>query len=341
MDRITRRQFFGNTAVAAGAGILSTVAGPLAGSAFAQTGSAAVIPRRPFGTTGVAVTMVGVGAGSRFYEPMKDDEAGAELVRRAIDGGIGLIETSANYGPAGASEIRIGLAMKTHRAKVFLETKVDARTYDGAMREMERSLKRLQTDKIDLLLHHNISSIAEIDTVLGPQGADKAIREMVDQKVVRFRGFSCHVPAVTMDGITRLQPEAIQMPINATRTPDFEPEVLKTMKARGIAAIAMKTCGHGYFFASNTTKPDRIDQFGAPKEAFAHPNLPSPGDFLHYALSLPIATAVVGIDSFQTLEGVLGSVSNFAQLNAAEMASFSESVQVFKTTGYWIGRAAS
>jgi aryl-alcohol dehydrogenase-like predicted oxidoreductase len=341
MHRITRRQFFGNTAAAAGAGLLSTVAGPMAGSAFAQAGPAAVIARRPFGRTGVAVTMVGVGAGSRFYEPVKDDEAGAELVRRAIDGGIGLLETSANYGPAGASEIRIGLAMKTHRAKVFLETKVDARDYDGAMREMERSLKRLQTDKIDLLLHHNISSIAEIDTVLGPQGADKAIRQMVDQKVVRFRGFSCHVPAVTLDGIARLDPVAIQMPINATRSPDFEAEVLPLMKARGIAAIAMKTCGHGYFFASNTTKPDRIDQFGAPKEAFAHPNLPTPNDFLHYALSLPISVAVVGIDSFQTLNGVLGAASNFAPMNGAELASFSERVQVFKTTGYWLGRAAS
>lgn len=338
MHRITRRQFFGSTAVAAGAGILSTVVGPLAGSALAQAGPAAVIPRRRFGKTDVEVTMVGVGAGSRFYEPVKDDETGAELVRRAIDGGIGLVETSANYGPAGASEIRVGLAMKTHRAKVFLETKVDARDYDGAMREMERSLKRLQTDRIDLLLHHNISSIAEIDTVLGPQGADKAIRQMVDQKVVRFRGFSCHVPAVTLDGIARLEPDAVQLPLNATRTPDFEAAVLPTTRARGIAVVAMKTCGHGYFFASHTTKPDRIDQFGAPKDAFAHPNLPTPNDFLHYALSLPISTAVVGIDSLQTLDGVLGSASNFAPMNSAELASFSQRVQGFKTTGYWIGR---
>ena len=339
MHRITRRQFFGSTAVAAGAGLLSTVADPLGASAAMRAGPGrAPIPRRQFGTTGVDVTIVGVGAGSRFYEPVKDDETGAELVRRAIDGGIELVETSANYGPAGASEVRIGLAMKTHRAKVFLETKVDARDYDGAMREMERSLARLQTDRIDLLLHHNIVSGADIDTVLGPNGAEKAIRRMVDQKVVRFRGFSCHVPAVVLDGITRIQPDAIQLPINATRTPDFEAEVLPTAKARGIAVVAMKTCGHGYFFSSYTTKPDRIDQFGAPKEAFAHPNLPAPGDFLHYALSLPISTAVVGIDSFPTLDGVLASASNFAPLSTAEQVSFSERVQGFKTTGYWISR---
>lgn len=341
MHRISRREFFGSTAAAAGAGILSTVAGPLTETALAQVAATAAIPRRPFGRTGIDVTIVGVGAGSRFYEPVKDDEAGAELVRRAIDGGISLIETSANYGPGGASEIRVGLAMKTHRAKVLLETKIDARDYDGAMREMERSLKRLQTDRIDLMLHHNLTSTAEIDAVLRPQGAEKAIRQMLDQKVIRFRGFSCHVPAVTLDGMNRLEPDAIQLPLNATRTPDFEPEVLTGMKARGIAAIAMKTCGHGYFFSSHTTKPDRIDQFGAPKEAFAHPNLPTPSDFLHYALSLPIATAVVGIDSFPTLDGVLRATSTFTQMRAADMASFSERVQVFKTTGYWIGRAGA
>lgn len=339
MHRITRRQFFGSTAVAAGAGLLSTVAGPL-GASVAPTGQGRVpLPRRALGSTGVDLPIVGFGAGSRFYEPVKDDETGAELVRRAIDGGIELIETSANYGPAGASEVRIGLAMKTHRAKVFLETKVDARDYDGAMREMERSLSRLQTDRIDLLLHHNIVTGSHIDTVLGPNGAEKAIRQMVDQKVVRFRGFSCHVPSVTLDGIERIQPDAIQLPINATRTPDFEVKVLPAAKTRGIAVIAMKTCGHGYFFSSHTTRPDRIDQFGPPKEAFAHPNLPSPGDFLHYALSLPVSTAVVGIDSFPTLDGVLSAASSFAPLSEAERASFSDRVQGFKTTGYWISRA--
>jgi aryl-alcohol dehydrogenase-like predicted oxidoreductase len=90
------------------------------------------IPKRPLGRTGAQISVVGLGAGSRFYRSVPDDEQAAELVRRSIDPGIEFMETSANYGPDGLSEKRIRLAMKTHRSKVFLETKVDERTYgDG------------------------------------------------------------------------------------------------------------------------------------------------------------------------------------------------------------------
>ncbi len=100
------------------------------------------------------IPIVGLGAGSRFYGSTPDDESAAELLRAAIDRGITFVETGSNYGPDGLSEKRIGLAMKTHRDGVFLETKVDERGYDGAMREMERSLKRMNTDHLDLVLHH-------------------------------------------------------------------------------------------------------------------------------------------------------------------------------------------
>ena len=232
MRRITRREFVGGTAAVAGAGLLSTIGGPLVTSAAAYGDpGVAAIPRRPFGRTGVDVTIVCVGGGSRFYEPVKDDETGAELVRRAIDGGIGLVETSANYGPEGSSEVRIGLAMKTHRAKVFLETKVDARDYDGAMREMERSLNRLQTDRIDLVLHHNILSIAEIAAVLRPSGAERAIRQMVTEG-----SCACAVSPTTCRPSfrtrSRIEPRD-QVPINATKTPDFGAECCRRRVRRG------------------------------------------------------------------------------------------------------------
>jgi predicted aldo/keto reductase-like oxidoreductase len=85
--------------------------------------------------------------------------------------------------------------MKTHRPRAFLETKTDQRDYDGAMREMERSLKLLSTDHIDLMLHHNLVSRSEVDRIAAANGAEKAIRRLVDQRVVRFRGFSCHDPS--------------------------------------------------------------------------------------------------------------------------------------------------
>jgi aryl-alcohol dehydrogenase-like predicted oxidoreductase len=283
---------------------------------------------------------VGLGGGSRFYEPIPDDEWGGELVRRTIDRGITFIETSANYGPDGLSERRIGMAMKTHRSRVFIETKVDERSYDGAMREMERSLKRMRTDTLDLVLHHFLKTSEEVSEVAASSGAERAIRKLIDEKVVRFGGFSTHLPDVALDGMKRLDPDAIQIPLNATRVPDFEQEFLPAAKSQGVAVIAMKTCGKGYFFRPHATKPDRIDEYGPPSGALARFDLPTPRDYIHYALTLPIATAVIGIDSLFTLDGVVSAAREFeAPLSAKEMASISERAQVFNTTGFWIPQA--
>jgi aryl-alcohol dehydrogenase-like predicted oxidoreductase len=329
---VSRRGFLSNVVAIAGGGLVSHVSGHVAGAAQL----AATIPTRDFGRTGIRVPVVGLGAGSRFYDPIPDDAAAVELVRRAIDRGFAYLETSANYGPDGLSEKRLGLALATHRGKAFLETKVDARDYDGAMREMERSLHRLGVDHLDLVLHHFLHQ-GELEAT--SVGADRAIRRLVDEKVVRFRGFSSHDPSVALEALHRLSPDAVQLPINATRVPDFEREVLPAASARGVAVVAMKTCGHGYFFRENATKPDRIEQFGAPTEVLQRTDLPTPTEYLHYALSLPIAIAVVGMDSLHTLEGVTRAVATFQPLPATTMADVSARAQPLRTTGYWIARA--
>jgi aryl-alcohol dehydrogenase-like predicted oxidoreductase len=332
MSGCTRREFVERTVTVAGTAWLTSVVGPLE----APRAAAGPLPTRPFGRTGVEVTLVGLGGGSRFYEPVDSDEAGAEIVRRAIEAGVGVVETSANYGRSGESERRIGLAMHTHRARVFLETKVDARDYDGAMREIERSLARLQTDHIDLMLHHYVRTRDELAHLAGPSGAERAIRKLAGEKVIRFRGVSCHDPALTLDLIERLEPEAIQVPVNATGVPDFESRVLPLALEKGIAVVAMKTCGHGYFFKTNPTRPDRIDRYGPPAEALAGADLPTPRDYLHYALSLPVATAVVGMDSCATVDGVVESARAFTPMSEPQRAALRARVQGFRTTGYWL-----
>jgi uncharacterized protein len=332
MTRITRREFLEQTAFVAGTGLVVSAA---------QVGStpqaAARIPTRPFGKTGVEVTIVGLGGGSRFYEPVPDDEQGAEIVRRAIDLGVGVVETASDYGDKRESERRIGMAMRTHRAKVFLETKIDARDYDGAMRTMEESLRFLQTDHIDLMLHHYLLNQDQLEKVAGPGGAEAAIRKLVNEKVIRFRGFSTHVPGLALAAIARLEPDAIQLPLNATRTPDFEADVLARAQSRGVAVIAMKTCGHGYFLPSNFTTPDRQDQYGAPADALKRKDIPTHKDYLHYALSLPIATAVVGMDSLRTVDGIVANALSFAPMSAQARAALTARAQGFSTTGYWVG----
>jgi aryl-alcohol dehydrogenase-like predicted oxidoreductase len=333
MTGITRRRFVTGTVKVAGASLVAAAASRLVEAAT----PAANILTRPFGKIGREVTLVGLGGGSRFYEPIRDDETGAELVRYAISKGIAFIETAADYGDNRESERRIGMAMKTLRDKVFLETKIDSRDYDGAMREMELSLKLLETDHVDLMLHHYLKTREDLAKVRTPQGADAAIRKLMDQKVIRHRGFSTHIPALALEAMDALDPEAIQLPLNATRIPDFEAEVLAKAKARSIAVIAMKTCGHGYFLRSNTTTPDRQDQFGAPVDALRDTNIPTHRDYLHYALSLPVATAVVGIDSRATVDGVVANALAFAPLSEPARAALTARCQGFRTTGYWVG----
>lgn len=348
MTRITRRTFVETAAAAAGTTLVASVAGRLE----IPVEGASPFPTRPFGKTGVQVSMAGLGGGARFYEPVPNDEAAAELVRQAIDRGVTFIETSANYGPDGdgdCSERRIGLAMKTHRSRAFLETKTDQRDYDGAMREMERSLRLLNTDHLDLMLHHYLLSREELDRVLGPNGAERAIRKLVDQKVIRFRGFSCHDPALTLEAIERLAPDAIQAPINATRNPDFETGVLPLAQTRGIAVIVMKAVGHGFFLKAaadgsfdsrfKTDRNPELHRFAPPRAAFEGP-YPTPEEFLRYAMSLPVATVLSGMDSLATLNGLARVASAFTPATVADMRDIHRRSQGLAGTGYWIPRPA-
>lgn len=348
MSDLSRRAFIGQVGAIAGTGAVAPFT--LREAAEGATPAAGTIPLRPFGKSGVQVTAVGVGGGGRFFEPIPTDEMAQALLVEVIEKGVQFIETSANYGPRedpDKSERRIGLAMKSHRDRVFLETKVDARDYDGAMREMERSLELLQTDHLDLVLHHALFRATEVSRVLQDDGAEAAIRRMVDEGVVRFRGFSCHTPELTLEAIPGIEPDAIQLPLNATRVPDFEAEVLPLAEREGIAVIAMKTCGHGLFrpesiggmYDSRHFRDERPEQhrFAPPAEVFEGP-YPSADEFTRYALSLPIATAVVGMDSRETMDAVIRVASTLTPLSPAERDALHRRAGVFATTGYWVPR---
>jgi aryl-alcohol dehydrogenase-like predicted oxidoreductase len=340
-DVVSRRGFLTHAAAAGAGGILAPNVVPAVGAESAPPlAHPAKIPKRPFGGTGTEISIVGLGAGSRFLGPIPDDESAAELLQTAIEQGLEFVETGANYGPDGLSEKRIGLAMTTHRDRVFLETKIDERSYDGAMREMERSLQRMNTDHLDLVLHHLLWNPEMVKKVTGPDGAEHALRRMVDEGVVRFRGFSAHTVDAALAGIEQLETHAVQLPLNAVRVPDFEPDAIPAAVEKDMAIIAMKTCGNGFFFPANANAPDRIEEYGPPPGAWDRWDLPTWTEYIHYSLSLPIATATIGIDSYFTLNGVRAAASSFNPLSREEMASITRRAKVFETTGYWIPREA-
>jgi len=145
---LTRREYLTSTA---------TMAGLAAATLRAQPAeSLSALPRRVLGRTGASVSILGFGSGSRFTNFYSDD-AGEAAVRRAIDCGITYLDTAAGYGD-GRSETIYGRVMKTRRNEVFLATKNAVRDRDPALRVFEQSLKRLQTDHVDLLHIHNLAS---------------------------------------------------------------------------------------------------------------------------------------------------------------------------------------
>jgi aryl-alcohol dehydrogenase-like predicted oxidoreductase len=222
--RITRREFIETTTL--------TAAGLAAASADAG-GSAAALPTRPFGKTGLEVTCLAFGCGSRFL--MYEQEAVAlEVLNGAVDQGIRYLDTAVGYGD-GESERRVGLLMRTRRKDVILATKIprSARTRDAALRQVEASLKRLQTDHVDVLHLHDLTDAQDLAAIEAPNGALKALYELRSQKVTRAIGMTSHTDgAVMAKAIEQNDLDCVQMAMNPARALQFEELALPAAKKK-------------------------------------------------------------------------------------------------------------
>ena len=145
------------------------------------------IPKRILGKTGVEVTTLILGGVSGMMQKPTTEFHPAELANAALDLGINYFDTAASYG-AGQSELNYGVVLAKRRNEVFLATKTGNRTYDGAMREVEESLKRLQTDHLDLYQIHGVTAREDITLWGKPDGVMKALYKLRDEKVTRFIG---------------------------------------------------------------------------------------------------------------------------------------------------------
>lgn len=259
------------------------------------------IPRRPFGRTGATVPILAFGCGSRFLM-YKDEGDAVRILNEVIDSGITYIDTAADYG-AGLSETRVGLVMKGRRKDVFLATKIppSARTRDTAMREFERSLKRLQTDRLDLVHLHSLGEAEDLAKIEAADGALKALYELRDQKVTRFIGMSSHTSgAVMATAIERHDLNAVQMAMNPSRALQFEEFALPAAVKKGLGVICMKV-----------TAQEKLVGGGAGRAPMA--------SLIRYAWSLPVSAAVVGMPKPEFIRENVAAARAFTPLSPQEI----------------------
>lgn len=277
-------------------------------------GASAKLPRRALGKTGVEVSSLAFGAGSRFL--MYEDEGVAlDVLNDAIDMGITYIDTAQSYGN-GKSEERVGKLMGTRRKEVFLATKLPERNGDEALRALEVSLKRLQVNQVDLVHIHALEGDEDLAKIESPEGVLKALYKARDQGMTRFIGVTCHAaPATLRTALERHDFNCTQMALNAARARidddgfkavampqgGFEELALPVANKKGLGVIAMKVFGQ--------------------EQILDHA---SPEQLLRYSLSLPVSAAVAGMPKREHIQQNVEIARSFKPLSKEERAKVSD-----------------
>jgi aryl-alcohol dehydrogenase-like predicted oxidoreductase len=281
---------------------LSTVAGAsyslLKDVAPAQAATTP-LPSRTLGRTGAKVSILAFGCGSRFLMYEEEDKALAAL-NHAIDLGITYVDTAYAYGD-GKSESRVGQAMASRRKDVWLATKIPDRTRDEFMRRLEASLKRLQTDHVDLVHIHSLTQADDLAKIEAPTGALKGLYQAREQKMARFIGMTSHTNGEVMaQAIQKHDLDCVQMALNASRNGRFEELALPAANKKNLGVIAMKITGQEFLLGNSTGKADM-------------------NSLLRYSMSLPVTTAVVGMPRLEMLEHNVEVARGFSAFSGQEM----------------------
>jgi len=271
------------------------------------------LPLRPLGKTGHMVGIYSFGGQATTEIPGKD-ELSLEIINKAIDLGINYIDTAAAYGRAtpevskeaamGTSERNIGKVMKYRRNEVFLASKTHDRTYDGSMRLLEKSLKQLQTDHLDLWQIHNVRlpEMATLDKITGEGGVLKAMIKARDEKMIRFIGFTGHEGPDVLNALAERFPfDNVLVAINAAdkHHDPFIEKFIPNAVRKEMGIVGMKIPAR-----------DRI---------FSNGGIITMKEAMEYVMTLPVSTIIVGIDKIAELEENIKIAQDFKPLTADEM----------------------
>ena len=302
----TRRQFIrtlgaaGLGAAAAGSGVAQTTNQPDSGQGAATRSGE--IPRRRLGRTNVEVSALGVG-GHHLGDFKSADEA-FRLIHEALDAGITFFDNCWEY-YNGETENILGRGLKGRREQAFVMTKVctHGRSGEMAMQMLEQSLRRLQTDHLDLWQIHAISYDNDPELAYAKGGVIEALDLAKQQGKTRFVGFTGHKDPTFHLRMLELGYafDTVQMPLNPFDASyhSFERQVLPEAARRGLAVLGMKSMGG----TAEAVKKGVVT--GA--------------ELLRYAMSLPVAVTISGMDSLEVLHKNLEVARNFKPMPASEM----------------------
>jgi aryl-alcohol dehydrogenase-like predicted oxidoreductase len=264
------------------------------------------IPYRKLGRTGQEVSIVGIG-GFHIGQKPTEDEA-IRIVRTALDGGVNFLDNCWDYNE-GASEIRMGKALRDgYREKAFLMSKIDGHTKAAAARQIDESLRRLQTDHVDLMQFHEVIRPGDPKLIFGSGGSFDAMVEAKREGKVRYIGFTghkspdIHLHMLEVAKAHQFHFDTVQMPLNVmdAHYESFGQKVLPVLVEQEIGVLGMKPLGSGWILPSKTA--------GAI-------------ECLHYAMTLPTSVVITGCDSMDILQQALKAAQEFRPMDASQIAS--------------------
>jgi aryl-alcohol dehydrogenase-like predicted oxidoreductase len=246
------------------------------------------MPTRELGRTGWQASVLTLG-GVKWDFKCTESEA-VNLIHRAYELGVNTFDTAVIY-TDGESERRLGIALKDIRDKVFVSTKTTKRSYDDARRDMDASLKRLQTDHVDLMFVHSLEDDEDYREVISGKGVLRAMEEYRAAGRLRYIGVSGHWYRHNMERIIKEYPfDVILVPVglfNLAYRYSYFDTIIPAARQRGMGVMGMKVFGAGRVKHTRSIEP-----------------------YLRYSLNQPIDTAVIGCDSLQQLEQTISIVKS-------------------------------